>query len=1264
MDSESLQLPDEDAFVHTDSDSAGDLDLIDQSVPLGRPQSAHFSQSSADSPDSLVDSPELPGSAPAAPQLCDISTTTISEDILVASQNSDLTTGGPTTNLKRRRFNSSPPDTSPNERMKKNQKIDILDYSATVDSTLSPTKLPPPASPDCQPNPELKRSRSEPEDGESPNDRSKKLHKNNSVFSPFQPRKESGILFRPITTADVEQINTARANKPPSITQPIPPNSHLVCPIPSCKFKNLNPLKVDAHINTHIKDKHDISDEWLKSNSRAQCWGCGLLVSTKSDSANMITELKIYAHKACKASAVSKYKASQLKWVPKDTEKSTPQPPTMVTNNSTQRKITSNNIQHHNVPKPIYGPKIQNIQNPTMPSLQEIFTTNIPTRTHIPFSCIKLFGNAFHFAINQVITNNDQPSWAQFFAFGKCIMWTQPKKEKQHVRSDLVIKLRIESYLAGNWVTLWNEASKLKPISNGPTNRNWEKLVVSKVESGNVSSAFRSLDSFGVHPSNPITFKKLSNLHPSVNEFKYKSIPSDLHNNQPLSFPPQMIEKAIKSFPNGSSAGPDGFRVEWLKDLLRKKNINMDFRVSLDKLFGLLTSGKGPSFVAPFFTSARLIPLKKKDDGVRPIAIGGVLRRLLSKLILLQIYDKTKFLRPYQHGVGVSHGAEIIIHKVRNIIKQQTSEDFVAGSIDFENAFNSVSRPKFIDGVRKHLPELLPIVSWQYGNEPLLFVSNTQVDAPQHFDIINSSNGSQQGDPLGPLLFALVLNEFIQKNLTKIPVVSNDWFFDDGLVCGSTESVHRVFDVIANEGPKYGLIMNQSKSSVYWPSGSTFNSDIFHPSIQKLTDGFQCLGVPLGNNDYIEKVWNDKFNKMEHLFSKIGKIKDPQISFTLLSTSLNFSKLVYYLRTSHPESTAQLATSFEKTKVKTFETIIGDNLSKHAILQSQLPMKLGGLGLRSAFTHSASCFISSVNACQTSIPTPFKDSLIQERNTAGPLLIRNLDPFKESPDKLVLSTSQKVISESIDQYLHKHLLESCNSDFDRSRLFSCIGTFNSLILNAPLHPIRGSRLSPHEFHYFIASRLGLDLCPEGVICPQCKQHTMDSKGYHVAVCTFTGSVIHRHNLLRDIIFEYCQQASWNPRKEISLDKSPSLIPDIIIPTKGLPTALDVTVVHPHSTSTLRASSKTSDAANNEAERNKNIKYLDACKAENMEFVPLSVEYFGRWGNSAQEWFFKLAKGIANRSNRKPKSILKDLYRKLSFSLLRSNAKAVFSRINN
>ena len=53
----------------------------------------------------------------------------------------------------------------------------------------------------------------------------------------------------------------------------------------------------------------------------------------------------------------------------------------------------------------------------------------------------------------------------------------------------------------------------------------------------------------------------------------------------------------------------------------------------------------------------------------------------------------------------------------------------------------------------EHFPELLPWVGWCYGQHPYLWHT---------LGCLTSESGVQQGDPLGPLLFSLVLNVLVK----------------------------------------------------------------------------------------------------------------------------------------------------------------------------------------------------------------------------------------------------------------------------------------------------------------------------------------------------------------------------------------------------------------------------------------------------------------------------------------------------------------------
>src|SRR6185436_1308900 len=64
--------------------------------------------------------------------------------------------------------------------------------------------------------------------------------------------------------------------------------------------------------------------------------------------------------------------------------------------------------------------------------------------------------------------------------------------------------------------------------------------------------------------------------------------------------------------------------------------------------------------------ACRLIPAKKKDGGVRPIAVSEILRAASSlSLRLLPSGALSRLLAPLQLGIGASAGVEAIIHRVQ-----------------------------------------------------------------------------------------------------------------------------------------------------------------------------------------------------------------------------------------------------------------------------------------------------------------------------------------------------------------------------------------------------------------------------------------------------------------------------------------------------------------------------------------------------------------------------------------------------------------------
>jgi len=86
--------------------------------------------------------------------------------------------------------------------------------------------------------------------------------------------------------------------------------------------------------------------------------------------------------------------------------------------------------------------------------------------------------------------------------------------------------------------------------------------------------------------------------------------------------------------------------------------------------------------------------------------------------------------------------------------------------------------------------------------------------------IISSEAGVQQGDPLGPFLFCLVLQVLINALVKATPNLSlHNWYMDDGSLVGKID-VFKAWNIIKEKGPELGLFVNIPKCELISASGS------------------------------------------------------------------------------------------------------------------------------------------------------------------------------------------------------------------------------------------------------------------------------------------------------------------------------------------------------------------------------------------------------------------------------------------------------------
>ena len=244
--------------------------------------------------------------------------------------------------------------------------------------------------------------------------------------------------------------------------------------------------------------------------------------------------------------------------------------------------------------------------------------------------------------------------------------------------------------------------------------------VSSKIEEGDIRGAVRIASSSDtLAPYDDVTVAALHQLHPSRNYLfdqdisltgrtSTGTISEPDHSPLPLKVSSSDIVDAIKSFPAGSSCGLDGLKPQHLKDMTGQSSGVVGQRLisELSEFTNLCLSGDIPEIISPVFFGATLCALSKKNGGIRHIAVGGTIRRLVAKTACRIMCDRAvSKLAPTQLGFGVQHGAEAAVHAARTYL-QDLAPGRAILKIDFSNAFNSLRRDVILQSIQNELPEL------------------------------------------------------------------------------------------------------------------------------------------------------------------------------------------------------------------------------------------------------------------------------------------------------------------------------------------------------------------------------------------------------------------------------------------------------------------------------------------------------------------------------------------------------------------------------
>ena len=852
--------------------------------------------------------------------------------------------------------------------------------------------------------------------------------------------------------------------------------------------------------------------------------------------------------------------------------------------------------------------------------------------------------------LSDVINNNDIPSWSKLFRFTREILHGKTRAGRKKKNSlATIINRRILSFNEGS------SKEEVTPSNNPKSDSTLASQVSEKLNQFDMRGAIRLVCSTDkiLSPS-PEVLKSLNDKHPAP--FEYPAFPDPPDNLEPILVTKPQVEKAIRSFSNGAAGGPDGLTPQHIKDLTSKE---LGFAGSnlLDKLVDFLNHiaipGKVPDEICPIFYGANLMALRKIDGGIRPIAIGFTLRRLIGKVLMVNLRNQCADLfHPNQLGVGTPQGTEIAVHAIRRYVENPESTDRVIIKVDFRNAFNTLRRDVMLTKVKKLTPSIFPVVWQSYFNHSHLYFGN---------DIVLSREGIQQGDPLGPFLFALGIADLTKEMSSEF----NCFYLDDGTIGGTQENVLSDYAKIQSAEKELGLAINPSKTELLLvnsvqkdPQEILDSFNLVTPGIKLIDeDALTLLGAPIMPGG-IANILSSKQECLELMCSRLEDL-DRHEAFFLLKNAFSMPKLNYFLRTAPCYTDSDSIQKFDQTLHSTLQKILNVKLDDNAWDQASLPIRSGGLGIRKASDVALPAFLASAHGAANMVKL-----VNPNRMEADPIphLVNGIEDWKNKfPLGSALLPENKSEQSKWDTPLCdiklQNLIESAPSELETARLKAASSLRASDWLNA--YPVSNLalKLSNSNFRIACALRLGAPIClPHPCICGK---RTVDQFGRHGLSCDKAAfSRIARHNNANMIVQKALSSADYaaiaEPKGLFNMD---SKRPDgmTTFPYKvGKPLAWDFTCVDTVADSYFHKSSLEAGKTADMAEKKKIHKYRHL--ANDFHFIPIGTETLGTFGPEAIKFLEDLGHKLSLiNGEKRSKSFL---FQSIGISIQKGNAACI------
>lgn len=650
----------------------------------------------------------------------------------------------------------------------------------------------------------------------------------------------------------------------------------------------------------------------------------------------------------------------------------------------------------------------------------------------------------------------------------------------------------------------------------------------------------------------------------------------------------------------------------------------------------LCSSYVDPEGIAAYL-ACRLIPLNK-NPGVRPIGVGEVLRRIIGKAVMKVLSaDVLQATGPLQLCAGHQAGCEAAVHAMKSIFKEEETEAIIF--VDASNAFNNLNRRVALLNVHSTCPAIATILTNCYRSDSLLFVQG---------EVLQSREGTTQGDPLAMAMFALASIPLIRKIETE--GARQAWFADDASSGGQLEAIRQWWDRLTTFGPMYGYFANAVKTSllVKEKHAEKAKTVFQQTNVQITTIGKRYLGGAIGNESFVEEFITEKVTKWVGEVERLSVFakSQPHSSFAAFTHGL-VHKWVYLCRVL--EISEQLLQPLENVIQQSFLPALTGQAPPNAQVRKllALPTRHGGLGIIIPTTVPQEQHCASI-----AISKPMVVQILAQEGDPHVARILQLEAKKTCNEQRRIQQAATATS----------VFEDLSPEMRRNATVCSEKGTSAWLTALPLEQ-HGFALHKADFRDALCLRYGWPLAYAPSTCSCGANFEPD----HMLICRYGGYLTLRHNEIRDLtaslLKETCANVTTEPRLQPltgeSLPASANREDEarVDIKAKGFwsqgsqEAFFDVRVFHPFAPSYRNTPIAT---LLKQHENKKKREYGQRVREiERGSFTPLVLTTTGGMGKEATAFYKRLASLISEARNEPYSAVMSWVRCRLSFALLRS-----------